>query len=72
MVSPSYHEPDLLTVSQTIARLNIGRTKFYEMLDSGELPFRRIRLGSHMRFSRLEVERFCHGDLEAVMHFGVR
>lgn len=61
--SATTHEPDLITVSELAARLGIGRTKLYELLNTGQLPIRRIRLGEHWRFSRVEVERFCHGGL---------
>ena len=53
---------ELLTVDETCAALNIGRSKFYKLLGAEELPIRRIRLGDHWRFSRQDVERFCHGE----------
>jgi excisionase family DNA binding protein len=61
---------ELLTVAETCAALNIGRTKFYSLLNAGELPFRRVRLGEHWRFSRREVERYCHGDLASQLAGG--
>jgi len=59
---PTPQEADLITISELAARLGIGKTKTYALLNAGELPIRRIRLGDHWRFSRLDVERFCHGD----------
>lgn len=60
---PIIHEPDLITITELAARLGIGKTKTYALLNTGQLPIRRIRLGEHWRFSRVEVERFCHGGL---------
>lgn len=62
MTTTTQQEPDLITIGELSARLGIGKTKTYQMLNSGQLPIRRIRLGEHWRFSRLEVERFCHGE----------
>lgn len=63
MKTDTFQQPDLLSVAQLSQRLGFGKTKTYRLLNSGELPFRRIRLGEQWRFSRLEVERFCHDQL---------
>lgn len=53
----------MLTINDVCYRLKIGRTKFYELLKRDEFPLRPVRIGDQLRFSRLEFERFCHGEL---------
>lgn len=53
---------ELLTVAETCAALGMGRTKLYKMLKTGTLPVRAVRVGDVWRFSRRDVEHFCHGD----------
>ncbi len=45
----------LLTVAQVCARLGIGRTKFYELLDQG-LPT--VKLGKLRRIRQTSLERW--------------
>ena len=60
IVSP---EPDLLTVTQVLAALSIGRTCYYELVADGELlP---IRIGKRHLLPRAEKERFINKRLEA-------
>ena len=44
----------LLTVRQVEAALQLGRTRTYELLRSGQLPM--LRLGRLMRVSRVALE----------------
>ncbi len=44
----------LLTVAQVEAALQLGRTRTYELLRSGEIPVRRV--GRLIRVSRLALE----------------
>lgn len=53
---------ELLTVAETCAALGMGRTKLYKLLKEGALPVRAVRVGDVWRFSRRDVERFCHGE----------
>jgi excisionase family DNA binding protein len=46
--------PMLLTVAQVEATLQLGRTRTYELLRSGEIPVRRV--GRLIRVSRLALE----------------
>lgn len=55
-------QAELLTVTETYTALNIGRTKFYKLLNSGRLPVRCVRVGDTWRCSRRDVERYCHGE----------
>ena len=49
--------PILLTVRQVEATLQLGRTRTYELLRSGEIPVRRI--GRLIRVSRLALEEWA-------------
>ena len=53
---------EMLTVTETLTALNIGRTKFYKLLKTGRLPVRCVRVGETWRCSRRDVERYCHGE----------
>lgn len=55
-------QSELLTVIETCAALNIGRTKLYKLMKTGQLPVRAVRVGDVWRFSRRDVERYCHGE----------
>jgi excisionase family DNA binding protein len=55
MSSPA--EPMLLTVRQVEATLQLGRTRTYELLRSGEIPVRRI--GRLIRVSRSALEEWA-------------
>ncbi len=47
MQTPSRPEPLLLRVADAAARLAIGRSTFYELLRSGEIPT--VRIGRSVR-----------------------
>jgi excisionase family DNA binding protein len=49
-------EPDLLTVPQALAALNIGRTCYYELVASGELV--PIRIGKRHLLPRSQKDDF--------------
>jgi excisionase family DNA binding protein len=51
---PPADPPMLLTVAQVEAALQLGRTRTYELLRSGEIPVRRV--GRLIRVSRLALE----------------
>ncbi len=51
---PRAEPPMLLTVVQVEAALQLGRTRTYELLRSGEIPVRRV--GRLIRVSRLALE----------------
>lgn len=52
--SASPAEPMLLTVRQVEAALQLGRTRTYELLRSGQLPM--LRVGRLIRVSRIALE----------------
>ena len=56
---------ELMTVTETYTALNIGRSKFYKLLKNEQLPFRVVRIGDTLRFSRRDVMAYCHGEPEA-------
>lgn len=51
------------TINETCAMLSIGRTKMYELLNSGELRF--INIGSVRRIPHVEIARFMDAQLLA-------
>jgi excisionase family DNA binding protein len=53
---PSADPPMLLTVAQVEATLQLGRTRTYELLRSGEIPVRRV--GRLIRVSRSALEQW--------------
>ena len=46
----------LLTVPESAARLGLGRSKFYELLQSGQI--KPVRIGRAVRIQAAELERF--------------
>jgi len=62
----SQREPrsELMDIRELAFALGIGKTKAYDLLNRGQLPVRPLRVGEAWRFSRREVERFCHGDFD--------
>jgi len=60
---PPADPPMLLTVAQVEAALQLGRTRTYELLRSGEIPVRRV--GRLIRVSRLALEEWVAQSGEA-------
>lgn len=54
--------PTLLKVHQVCAELGIGRTKAYQLFQSGQIQVRRI--GRSIRVHRDELERFARSNQE--------
>jgi excisionase family DNA binding protein len=59
---PRADPPMLLTVAQVEAALQLGRTRTYELLRSGEIPVRRV--GRLIRVSRLALEEWVAQSAE--------
>lgn len=59
---PPADPPMLLTVAQVEAALQLGRTRTYELLRSGEIPVRRV--GRLIRVSRLALEEWVAQSAE--------
>jgi excisionase family DNA binding protein len=59
---PPADPPMLLTVAQVEAALQLGRTRTYELLRSGEIPVRRV--GRLIRVSRLALEEWVAESAE--------
>lgn len=55
-------QPLLLKPSQVCAELGIGRTKAYQLFQSGQIQVRRI--GRSIRVHRDELERFARSNQE--------
>lgn len=55
--------PSVLTVAETAARLRMGERTLYDWIASGNCPLTVLRIGSRMRFSAREVQRFTDGEL---------
>lgn len=62
--SPSPVQPATLSVSEAAVRLGIGRNYAYALAKNDQLPVRVLRLGSRMRISRVELERYLSGEVE--------
>lgn len=55
-------EPEVLTVEELAVILRRSRASIYRDIAAGTFPLQPIRLGSHMRFSRVRVNAFLHGE----------
>lgn len=57
-------DPELLTTSQVLELLQIGRTKLWELVRSGSFPAYRIGDGRNaaLRYPRREVMRWLEGN----------
>jgi excisionase family DNA binding protein len=53
----------LLTITAAAKRLGLSRTKFYELLESGQIAYRRLGPGGERRIPAAELERFAHDEL---------
>jgi excisionase family DNA binding protein len=51
----------LLTVSEAVVELNVGRTKVYDLILSGQLES--IKIGSLRRIPRASIDRFVNSAL---------
>ena len=47
--------PDLLTTEQAINAINIGRTKFYQLLNDGILPAKKIGRRTYISLTDLNL-----------------
>jgi excisionase family DNA binding protein len=55
----------LLTVMEAYTRLGIGKRKFYDLMDAGEIAW--VQVGSHRKFEPRELDRWieAHRQTEA-------
>ncbi|WP_415007839.1 helix-turn-helix domain-containing protein [Aestuariivirga sp.] len=51
--------PNLISVAAAIARLNCGRTRFYEIVNSGQLPMVKCGRRSFVRSDDLDTYISC-------------
>lgn len=56
--------PDVLTVEQAAAFLQVGRSTLYDAIGRGDVPYQRI--GRHIRLSRDALVRWLAGSCGAV------
>jgi excisionase family DNA binding protein len=50
----------LLTVEEAAQRLSVGRSRMYELVESGKVPAKRLS-GRRIRISEAELERYIDG-----------
>jgi excisionase family DNA binding protein len=56
VISTNRPEPELLTIEQVVALLQLARSSIYRLMDEGVL--RRVKVGRAARIPRSEIERF--------------
>ncbi|OXU15155.1 helix-turn-helix domain-containing protein [Sedimentisphaera salicampi] len=64
-VKPKQAESAMLTSGQVRAKLNVGKTLFYEMLSDGRIGVRPLRAGRKLLFPAAELERWFEASIEA-------
>jgi excisionase family DNA binding protein len=57
-------EPMLLRADQVARALGLGRSKVYELMQSGELPV--VRIGRSVRVSRTSLEEWVRANTSKV------
>lgn len=63
MSAAEAHVPQLLTVSEAMSMLRVGRTTLYRLFNAGELAW--VQIGAHRRVAVAEVERFIAANAKA-------